>query len=142
MGERIRDNRVTATVTSGLTAASESFLWTVTRHHSETPAVVITVPTSGSSFTTSKSSVVLGGVAMDDQGVVAVHWKNDRGGSGRATGTYTWLAAIPLRPGRNEVTFVAVDGNSNRSSISVSIYRTESSRPLSRLGARLGPRVE
>jgi hypothetical protein len=134
--------RVTAMVASGLTAASESFLWTVTRHQSETPAVVITVPTSGSSFTTSKSSVVLGGVAMDDEGVVAVHWKNDRGGSGRATGTDTWLAAVPLRPGRNEVTLVVVDGNSNRSSINVSIYRTETVQPLSRNGARLGPRVE
>jgi hypothetical protein len=134
--------RVTATVTSGLTAASESFLWTVARHQSETPAVVITVPTSGSSFTTSKSSVVLGGVAVDDQGVLAVHWKNDRGGSGRATGTDTWLAAVPLRPGRNEVTLVVVDGSSNRSSISVSIYRTESSSPLPRPGARLGPRIE
>lgn len=124
---------VTATVTSGLNTASESFLWTVTPHHSETPAVVITVPTSGSSFTTSKSAVVLAGIAQDDRGIVAVHWKNDRGGSGRATGTDHWLAAVPLRPGRNEITLMAVDGSSNRSSITVSVYRTEPSRSVSRL---------
>ena len=120
--------RVTATVASGLNVASESFFWTVRRHQSETPAVIITIPTSTSSFTTSKSSVVLGGVALDDAGVVAVHWRNDRGGSGRATGTDHWLAGVPLRPGRNEITITVVDGNSNRSSISVSIDRKESLR--------------
>ena len=129
--------RVTATVTSGLTAASESFVWTVTRHQSETPAVVVTIPTSTSTFTTWKSSVVLGGIATDDQGVVAVHWKNDRGGSGRATGTDHWLAAVPLRPGRNEITLMVVDGNSNRSSISVSVYRKEIFRPIPRVGPRV-----
>lgn len=130
--------RVTATVTSGLNAASESFVWTVSRHQSETPAVIITVPTTTSSFTTSKSSVVLAGIAMDDHGVVAVHWKNDRGGSGRATGTDHWLAAVPLRPGRNEITLMVVDGSSHRSSITVSIYHKETFRSL----PRLGPRVE
>lgn len=128
---------VTATVTSGLTAASESFVWTITRPQSETPAVVITLPTSTSSFTTSKSSVVLAGVATDDQGVVAVHWKNDRGGSGRATGTDHWLAAVPLRPGRNEITLTVVDANSDRSSISVVVYRNQTVRQLPRPGPRV-----
>src|SRR5688572_982410 len=40
---------VTATVTSGLTVASESFVWTVTRHQSDTPAVIVTLPASASS---------------------------------------------------------------------------------------------
>ena len=129
--------RVTATVTSGLNAASESFVWTVSRHQSETPTVIITLPTSSSSFTTSKSSVVLAGIATDDEGVVAVHWKNDRGGSGRATGTDHWLAAVPLRPGRNEITLMVVDGSSNRSSITMSIYRKETVRSVTRMGRRL-----
>ena len=126
--------RVTASVSSGLNTASELFLWTVTRQQAETPVVVITIPTSTSSFTTSKSSVVLGGVATDDQGVVAVLWKNDRGGSGRATGTDHWLAGVPLRLGRNEITIMVVDENSNRSSISVSISREQTFRPLPRRG--------
>lgn len=121
--------RVTATATSGLNQASASFVWTVTRQPSETPAVIITIPTSTSSFTTSQSSVVLGGLATDDQGVVAVHWKNDRGGSGQATGIDHWLAAVPLSPGRNEITIVVVDGSSNRSSISVSVYRQQTFDP-------------
>ena len=130
--------RVTARAVTGLTEVSESFDWTVTRPKSDTPTVIVTIPTPTSSFTTTNTSVVLGGVAVDDQGVVAVHWKNARGGSGRATGTDHWLAGVPLRLGRNEITIMAVDGNSNRSSISVSIYRNrkESLRPLPHLGAR------
>ena len=129
--------RVTATATSGLNVVSESFDWMVKRHQSETPAVILTMPTSSSRFTTSKSSVLLGGVAVDDQGVTAVQWKNDRGGFGRATGTNQWMAAVPLRTGRNEITIMVVDGNSNRSSISVSIYRTTTShRSPPRLGLR------
>lgn len=128
--------RVDATVSSGLNVALESFVWTVERRHAETPGVIVTVPTSTSSFTTSKTSVVLGGIAVDDHGVTAVEWMNDRGGSGRATGTDHWLAAVPVRTGRNVITITAVDGNSNRSSIRVSIYRTEISRRLPPLGPR------
>ena len=130
--------RVTATASSGLNAASESFAWTVMRHQAATPAVILTIPTSGSQFTTSKSSLLLGGVAVDDQGVTAVQWKNDRGGFGRATGTDQWMAAVPLRTGKNEITITVVDGNSNRSVIRVSIYRTTSSHQSP---PRLGPRA-
>ena len=129
--------RVTATVSSGLTVASESFVWTVERRLSETPAVTLTIPTSTSSFTTSKSSVLLGGVAVDDQGVTVVQWTNDRGGSGKASGTDHWLAAVPLRPGRNEITITAVDGSANRGSIRISVYRTETFRRPPPAGPRL-----
>jgi hypothetical protein len=131
-------HHVTATVSTGLNLVTESFVWTVTRHQSETPTVIVTMPTHSSSFTTSKTSVLLGGVAADDQGVAAVHWKIDRAGSGRATGTEQWMAAVPLRPGRNEITLTVTDGSSNQSSIRVSIFRTTAfrrSRPA-------GPRVE
>ena len=91
---------------------------------SDMPTVIVTMPAQSSSFTTSTSSVLLGGVAVDDQGITAVEWTNDRGGSGQATGTDQWMAAVPLRKGRNEITITAVDGNSNRSSIRISVYRT------------------
>lgn len=130
--------RVTATVSSGLNVMSESFVWTVKRYQSETPAVILTIPTYSSSFTTSKSSVLLGGVAVDDQAVAAVHWTNDRGSSGRATGTDQWMAAVPLRVGRNEITVTVIDGSSNRSSIRLSIYRTS----VFRRSPPLGPRVD
>ena len=133
--------RVTARAAIGLTEASESFDWTVTSPQSDTPTVTITMPTSTSSFTTSSSSVLLGGVARDDKGVVAVHWKNDRGGSGRATGTDYWLAAVPLRPGRNEITIVVVDESANRGSITVSIYRERTPQTFRTLPLP-GPRVE
>ena len=121
-------HQVTATVSTGLNVVSESFIWTVSRHQTETPALIVTIPTPGSSFTTSKTSVLLGGVALSDQGVTAVHWKDNRGGSGRATGTDQWMAAVPLRPGRNEITLTVIDARSNQSSIRVSVYRTTAFR--------------
>lgn len=129
--------RVTATVSSGLDAVSQSFLWTVMRHQSETPAVILTIPAPSLSFTTSKSSTLLGGIATDDRGVTAVYWTSDRGSSGQATGTDEWMAAVPLLTGKNEITITAVDADSNRGSIRVSISRTETSRRSPALGARV-----
>jgi hypothetical protein len=67
--------------------------------------------------------VVIGGTAVDDHGVTAVSWTSDRVGSGQATGTDVWMAAVPLRPGKNDITITAMDGSSNRSRIRLSIYR-------------------
>ena len=115
--------RATATVSSGASVASESFVWTVERRLPETPVVTLTLPVSGSKFTTSDPSVVIGGTAVDDHGVTAVSWTSDRVGSGQATGTDVWMAAVPLRPGKNDITITAMDGSSNRSRIRLSIYR-------------------
>lgn len=121
--------RATATVSSGVSVASESFVWTVEGGRlPETPVVTVTLPVSGSKFTTSDPSVVIGGTAVDDHGVTVVSWMNDRGGSGQATGTDVWMAAVPLRPGKNDIVITAVDANSNRSRIRLSVYRKLLSR--------------
>lgn len=46
------------------------------------PAVSITSPTSGTAYSTSASSITLGGSASDDQGVSLVTWHNSLGGGG------------------------------------------------------------
>ena len=116
--------RVIATVSSGVNAATESFLWIVTeRPLPATPSVTIAIPTADSTFTTSEFVVLIGGTASDDHGVSAVYWTNSRGGSGRATGTDQWVAAVPLRRGKNEITITVVDGDSNRSQTRLSVYR-------------------
>lgn len=116
--------RVIATVSSKVNAATESFMWIVReRPLPATPIVTIAIPTPGSTFTTSKFAVLIGGTASDDHGVSAVYWTNARGGSGRATGTDKWVANVPLRMGKNEITITVVDGDSNRSQTRLSIYR-------------------
>ena len=51
------------------------------------PSVVITSPTSASSYSTSQTSVNLSGTASDNVGVTQVSWSNAAGGSGTASGT-------------------------------------------------------
>ena len=114
--------RVTATVANSVDAATEIFMWTVGRHASKSPVVALSIPTPGPKFTTSEPFVLIGGSADDDQGVTAVYWTNDRGGSDKATGTAQWVAAVPLRPGKNEITITAVDANSNQSRVRLSVY--------------------
>ena len=114
--------RVTVMVTNAFDTASETFMWTVGRLTSKSPVLGISIPTAGQKFTTSEPFVLIGGSADDDQGVTAVYWTNDRGGSDKATGTAQWVAAVPLRPGRNEITITAVDANANQSRVRLSVY--------------------
>jgi hypothetical protein len=115
--------RVTATVTNGPDAVSETFMWNVARHASTSPVLAVSIPTPGPKFTTSDAFVLIGGSADDDHGVTAVYWTNDRGGADKATGTSQWLAAVPLRPGRNEITITAADTTSNQSRVRLTVYR-------------------
>jgi hypothetical protein len=48
-----------------------------------------------------------------------VTWSSDRGNSGRATGTDSWIAGIPLQRGPNTITVKARDDKGNLSSRAV-----------------------
>src|SRR5205814_1972990 len=63
---------------------------TVTYAAATAPTVAITTPTASSTYSTSLSSLSLGGTAS---GVTQVAWANSRGGSGTATGTTSWTAS-------------------------------------------------
>src|SRR5207302_1196772 len=74
------------------------------------PTIAITTPTSGSTYSTSTSSLALGGTASDNVGVTQVTWANSRGGSGTAGGTTSWAATgIALQAGANLLTVTARD---------------------------------
>lgn len=67
------------------------------------PTISITSPTSADTYTTSASSITLGGIASDNTGVTEVRWRNQTSGaSGNATGSSgfaTWnTSAISLVP--------------------------------------------
>jgi hypothetical protein len=115
---------VTATVSNGLDVGSISFLWTVTNQQSEIPTVSLTMPDSSLQMTTSQSSILLGGVATDDKRVAAVHFANDSGGAGFATGTAQWIAAVPLQLGDNQIRITVIDDDLNYNAIYVSVYRS------------------
>lgn len=113
---------VTAVVFDAAQSASRTFTWTVTADVTG-PVVGITTPTSAASYSTTASTVTLGGVASDNAGVTQVSWSNDRGGSGVATGTTNWSAVVTLQGGVNVVTVTARDANGNTAAAVIRVTR-------------------
>jgi len=79
------------------------------------PTVIISSPTSGSTYTATSSTISLGGSASDNSsGISSVSWSNSRGGNGTATGTASWsVSSISLSTGDNVITVTAKDGANN-----------------------------
>jgi hypothetical protein len=71
--------------------------------------------------TTDKPVITLAGSAADDRSVGSVEWITDRGLTGLATGTETWIAAVPLLPGLNKITINVRDNAGNVSSTTVAV---------------------
>jgi hypothetical protein len=88
----------------------------------DNPAVTITLPTSGSTFETSSSSIDLSGSASDNVGVSQVSWSNSKGGSGTASGTSSWtIADIQLSEGENALNITAKDAAGNQSTDTLTV---------------------
>jgi len=86
----------------------------VTRDDDSIPSVMITSPTSETTFSAAIEQIDVSGSASDDAGIVSVVWENDRGGSGTCAGTTLWQAtAIPLKVGDNVITVTATDAAGN-----------------------------
>ena len=77
------------------------------------PVVTVTGPTSADTYATNSPSFSIGGTASDNVGVTQVTWQNSLGGSGTATGTTTWSAAMTLQLGTNVITVTALDAAGN-----------------------------
>ena len=89
------------------------------------PSITITNPTFSPTYTTSGATISVGGFASDNKAVSAVTWTNDRGGSGTATGTDSWLATgIALQPGDNILTVTAFDAAGNASTDTLTVTYT------------------
>lgn len=92
------------------------------------PTVAITSPTSESTYTTTSSSLNLGGTASDNVGVAQVTWSNNRGGSGTANGTTSWsVNGIVLQSGVNVITVTARDAANNTGTDIVTVTYSSSS---------------
>lgn len=118
---------VTAVVSDGVLSDSETFTWTITQAlgDSAPPTVSITIPTTDGTHIADQTFVTIGGTASDDSGAVTrITWSSDRGGSGSATGTDTWIAGVPVQKGQNTITVSAYDEAGNVSSASIVIRLT------------------
>jgi len=109
---------VTASVFDGvLTSPSQNFTWTVAAapaSDTTAPTVSIATPTSATTYTSTTTSIALGGTAADNVGVSSVSWVSDRGGSGTATGTTNWsIPVVGLQVGNNVITVTARDAAGN-----------------------------
>ena len=86
------------------------------------PAVSITGPTTGTTYTASAASVSLTGTASDNVGVASVTWSNAlTGASGTAGGTTAWSASVALASGSNVLTVTARDAAGNTASDAITV---------------------
>ncbi|MBN1627925.1 MAG: fibronectin type III domain-containing protein [Deltaproteobacteria bacterium] len=75
------------------------------------PSIVITSPTSSSTYTTNSGTITISGTAGDNDEVSTVIWMlSSSSSSGTASGTTSWsVSNIPLVPGNNAFTVTATD---------------------------------
>ena len=92
------------------------------------PVITITVPTTGSQYNTDQTFVTVGGTAIDNTSVTEVTWTTDRGASGRATGSDSWIAGVPISRGPNTITIRARDEAGNVSSKAIVVKSTGKSK--------------
>lgn len=83
------------------------------------PVLTITSPSSGTQVST--ASVTVTGTAQHASGIASVAWKNSRGGSGTASGTTAWSAAVPLQSGANTITVTATSAAETKAQKSVTV---------------------
>ncbi len=107
---------------------------TVTFNPSDTtaPTVAITSPTSSGSYTAGQSPLSIGGTASDNIGVTQVTWASDKGGTGTASGTTSWVATgIALVKGSNIITVTASDavGNAGTANLTVTYTPSDTTPP-------------
>ena len=96
------------------------------------PTVTITQPTSEGSYSTSQSTLTVGGSASDNIGVTSVTWINSRGGSGTASGTSNWtISNVSLQEGDNVITVTAHDAAGNSGVNTLTVTYTLPDMPLS-----------
>ncbi len=86
------------------------------------PVVVITNPTSHSTYTATNKMLTIMGRASNQCGIVSVAFSNDRSVSGICTGTTNWSrSGITLYNGINVITVTAYDTYSNSTSRTLTV---------------------
>ena len=93
----------------------------------QNPTINVTAPTSYSTYSTSNSTINIGGTASDNVDVTSVTWSNKRGGRGSAFGTTNWtIYNISLKSGQNIIIVTATDAAGNTGTDTITITYTPS----------------
>jgi hypothetical protein len=78
------------------------------------PLITVASPTVNAVYQTNSNSIEISGTASDNIGITQISWNNSRGGSGKATGTTSWLISnISLLAGENVIHVTASDAAGN-----------------------------
>jgi len=86
------------------------------------PTITITAPTTSDTFDTTVSPLHIEADALDDVGIVSVHWTNQGSfGDGDSGWGSFWYADIPLVSGINVITMTAIDTSGNTASDTITI---------------------
>ncbi len=96
------------------------------------PSVVITSPTTNSTYSTGSASISISGTASDNIGVTQVAWHDNRNGGGLASGTNSWsISNVALQEGDNVITVIAKDaaGNTGEKAITVAYAIPDTTAP-------------
>ena len=88
-----------------------------------TPPTLTILSPEGTIASAYSNSIVVSGTASDNVGVTDVEWSNSTGGSGKAAGTTTWSATVPLLVGDNVITLKAYDAAGNSAWRAVTVVR-------------------
>jgi len=118
--------RFTHVSTWGYEVRALSMKITFTSYQDEIePTIAINQPTSESFYTTSDTTIAIGGTASDNVGVTEVTWSNNRGGSGSASGTTSWsVSNINLQEGDNIIIVTTRDAAGNTGTYTITITYT------------------
>ncbi|MBX3280333.1 MAG: hypothetical protein KF868_20235 [Acidobacteria bacterium] len=128
---------VTAVDAAGNTSTASLLVISQPTVDSTPPVISITAPTSMPVFETSTLPITVSGTATDNLQVTHVTWKNDRGGSGTASGTATWsIFGAAFKVGVNRLTVTAWDGAGNRADATLEINTTPA-QALTRIAGNL-----
>lgn len=89
------------------------------------PLVVITSPTTMSSYETTASTVNISGTASSDSALTSVTWSNSAGGSGTCTGTTSWSkTGIALVNGDNIITVSTTNADGKTGTDTILVTKT------------------
>jgi len=91
------------------------------------PTIQILSPSSEGSFVTTESSVVISGIAQDDNSLASVTFKSSSGTIGTAEGLEEWsISGLELVEGDNIIEVTATDDNNNSTTASITITKNQS----------------
>ena len=101
------------------------------------PTVVISSPTTASTYATNLTPLAIAGTASDNVGVASITWvnvsPNDPDGiddTGTATGTTDWNADVTLYEGDNVITVTATDTEGFTATATLTVTFTDDTAPI------------